>query len=347
MCGFPLRRPQPAVAQPARRADPPIAISSFSILGLQDGSIDGNMRVPLSGTSQSAHYLLEDDEPESSHRGIYTVLLVIVIVAAAGTLVWNWQQGGLTPTSQPSQTNRARSGPTSAATDAPTARNPADGEDSSANSAPAVPRQQIKIPPAAKPSPAPEPSADPSRDEIAASPAQNQDDSGARVAAVPTDAASQSPRRSLSKPSASLPRAEAPANSDEKSAADVSPSGNVVASKPLPAAAQPARAPIPSTDPQLFADGENYLYGNGVVRDCNRAQSDLRAAAGHSYPQAESLLGTMYASGHCVGRDLPMAYRWFARALHHDPSNTRIQSDLEVLWKQMTPPERQAAQRGQ
>jgi TPR repeat protein len=51
----------------------------------------------------------------------------------------------------------------------------------------------------------------------------------------------------------------------------------------------------------------------------------------------------MYATGHCVGRDLPTAYRWFAKALHGDPGNSRVQRDLEVLWKQMTPEERQLA----
>ncbi len=107
------------------------------------------------------------------------------------------------------------------------------------------------------------------------------------------------------------------------------------------------RQAAPSTDSQLFAEGENYLYGNGVAQDCARAEKNLRIAAGHSNSPAESLLGTMYASGHCVGRDLPMAYRWYARALHHDPANTRIQSDLEVLWKQMTPAERRATQPGQ
>ena len=53
----------------------------------------------------------------------------------------------------------------------------------------------------------------------------------------------------------------------------------------------------------------------------------------------------MYATGHCASRDLPTAYRWFARALHQDPGNARVQRDLEVLWKQMTPDERQIAQR--
>ena len=51
----------------------------------------------------------------------------------------------------------------------------------------------------------------------------------------------------------------------------------------------------------------------------------------------------MYATGHCVGRDLPAAYRWFARALREDPQNSRISADLQVLWRQMTPEEKQLA----
>ena len=82
-----------------------------------------------------------------------------------------------------------------------------------------------------------------------------------------------------------------------------------------------------------------YLYGNGVEQNCDLAQKNLRRAA-LSSAEAESLLGTMYASGRCVARDLPTAYRWYARALHRDPSNQRYQSDLVVLWNQMTPAER-------
>jgi len=55
----------------------------------------------------------------------------------------------------------------------------------------------------------------------------------------------------------------------------------------------------------------------------------------------------MYATGHCVDRDLPSAYRWYARALHLDRDNIRLQQNLEALWRQMSPEERQAAQRGQ
>jgi TPR repeat protein len=68
----------------------------------------------------------------------------------------------------------------------------------------------------------------------------------------------------------------------------------------------------------------------------------------HGNSKAQTVLGTMYATGHCVGRDLPSAYRWFARALHEEPQNSRISADLQVLWRQMTPQEKQlATNRGQ
>ncbi len=56
-----------------------------------------------------------------------------------------------------------------------------------------------------------------------------------------------------------------------------------------------------------------------------------RSAPEQSNPKAQTLLGAMYATGHCVNRDLPTAYRWFAKALHGDPGNSRVQRDLEVL----------------
>jgi TPR repeat protein len=89
--------------------------------------------------------------------------------------------------------------------------------------------------------------------------------------------------------------------------------------------------------------GERYLYGNGVPQNCTRAESSLRTAALHGNSKAQTVLGTMYATGHCVGRDLPTAYRWFARALHQEPQNSRISDDLQVLWRQMTPQEKQLA----
>jgi TPR repeat protein len=116
-------------------------------------------------------------------------------------------------------------------------------------------------------------------------------------------------------------------------------------SKPQPVKTKPERkAPVIDASAEaLESQGENYLYGRGVEADCGRAGKSLLAAAAHSSQKAQSVLGTMYATGHCVTRDVPAAYRWFAKALHQDPGNVRLQRDLEVLWQQMTPEEREIA----
>src|SRR5262249_5414734 len=114
--------------------------------------------------------------------------------------------------------------------------------------------------------------------------------------------------------------------------------------KPAPAA--PAAAAPTSPDADLELAGERYLYGNGLPQNCTRAEFNLRTAATHGHTKAQTVLGTMYATGHCVGRDLPTAYRWFARALHQEPNNSRISADLQVLWRQMTAQEKQLATTG-
>jgi hypothetical protein len=102
-------------------------------------------------------------------------------------------------------------------------------------------------------------------------------------------------------------------------------------------------SPVRLTGDQLEAEGEKYLYGTGVPINCNRAQKSLFAAAEQGNAKAYSVLGTIYATGHCTDRDLPLAYHWFAKALQQDPANTRLQRDLQVLWSQMSDDERQVA----
>ena len=91
------------------------------------------------------------------------------------------------------------------------------------------------------------------------------------------------------------------------------------------------------------AEGEKYLYGDGVPADCDRAQQNLLAAAERSSLKAEGTLGTMYATGHCTIRDLPLAYRWFERAQRQNPHNRIIADDMRVLWDQMSPEEKRLA----
>lgn len=118
-------------------------------------------------------------------------------------------------------------------------------------------------------------------------------------------------------------------------------------SAPAPvAASRPARPPAVTAD-DLAAEGEKYLYGNGVPENCGLARKNLLAAARRSNAKAQNILGTMYATGHCATRDLPTAYRWFGRSLRKDPGNTRIEQDLKVLWNQMTPEEQKLALRSE
>jgi hypothetical protein len=69
----------------------------------------------------------------------------------------------------------------------------------------------------------------------------------------------------------------------------------------------------------------------------------LKPAAAHSNVKAMITLGSLYSSGTCAPRDLPTAYRYFALALHEQPENPSLQTDLQNIWAKMTQPERQLA----
>ena len=103
----------------------------------------------------------------------------------------------------------------------------------------------------------------------------------------------------------------------------------------------PHRNPSPADSTTLVA--EKYLYGHGVPQDCNRALSLLRPAAADSNSKARSMLGAMYATGHCVPRDLPSSYHWFALALREEPNNVWVSRNLQSVWNQMSDSEKQLA----
>jgi cytoskeletal protein RodZ len=105
----------------------------------------------------------------------------------------------------------------------------------------------------------------------------------------------------------------------------------------------PAAAAATDAGDAAFRKGEAYLYGRGVKENCDEALKYLKAASAKSNAKARSAFGTMYATGHCVQRDLPTSYSWFARALHADPNNQVLEKDLNQVWIQMTPSERQVA----
>ncbi len=117
---------------------------------------------------------------------------------------------------------------------------------------------------------------------------------------------------------------------------------------PHETSAKASKLPAPAaaaTGDAAFRKGEAYLYGRGVRENCDEAVKYLKAASAQSNAKARSAFGTMYATGHCVPRDLPTSYLWFALALRVDPNNQILEKDLSAVWNQMTPPERQMATR--
>jgi len=126
--------------------------------------------------------------------------------------------------------------------------------------------------------------------------------------------------------------------------------GDKSAEKPRPSTASAKSQQLPEPAPAetgdaAFRKGEAFLYGRGVPENCDEAVKNLKAASAKSSAKARSAFGTMYATGHCVPRDLPTSYLWFALALRVDPNNQILEKDLSAVWNQMTPPERQMATR--
>jgi hypothetical protein len=121
-----------------------------------------------------------------------------------------------------------------------------------------------------------------------------------------------------------------------------------IATKPRPSVVSPKNVPVAlaaDTGDAEFRKGEAYLYGRGMPQNCDEAVKYLKAASAKSNAKARSTFGTMYATGHCAARDLPTSYLWFAMALRVDPNNQILEKDLNAIWNQMTPPERQMATR--
>jgi TPR repeat protein len=297
-------------------------VSGPSFLGLGNEPAD----------SRSLSYLLEDETPQ--HRG--RNLILIVLIAAVAVAAWHWRQDLrvvasrlLSSPPRAVSAQDANSSPEVAASTSEAA--PANGA-SADNKVP----QPVQAP------------AGQSSNQAATPPAQVPSAAGAASGTADSTQAPPASQSQADQPAANDSEATnqpQPGNSASSTAgAKTDDSGGVAAERPAPVR-KAAKLQTQSAVEDLEAEGEKYLYGNGVPENCTRARTNLLAAAQRSSAQAESVLGTMYATGHCATRDLPTAYRWFSRSLRKDASNTRIEQDLKVLWNQMTPEERQLALR--
>ncbi len=88
-----------------------------------------------------------------------------------------------------------------------------------------------------------------------------------------------------------------------------------------------------------------YIQGDGVPRSCEQAVVLLKTAAEKENARARNRLASMYASGTCVQRNRVEAYRWLSSALTANPNSEWAQQNRDLIWQQMTPEERAAAQK--
>jgi hypothetical protein len=318
ICGAKLLQPGPIPLPEPASAEPALVPEHVPPRGHSHGLADEPGR--------SVAYLLEA-EPRASHWGRW--LVVIVLSAGIGAGAWQWRDDlrawvaaeiSEQPPSIQTQPRSSSATPTSNSSSEPagtmlTAQPVA--EKPTTESTPGQ-AEQSQSPANAAPQLHTEPEAEPNKKPSAVQPPV-QPQPLSKPTATPTETVKQDESSSLSDASV-----------------------EEVPSKPIEVPRQKlAQAAAPGMSVHaLEVEGEKYLNGTGAPANCARAYRDLLAAAQRSSTKAESLLGAMYATGHCVTRDRPLAYHWFSKALQHEPANARLQQDVQVLWNQMTPHER-------
>jgi len=358
MCGAALAHPPAVPPAPAKEAPRATTAENGKTENVHGPSFLGLADDPKVEFS----YLYEDEQPRS-HVGV--IVLILIVLGAGGFLGWQYKNNGF-PFGHGSNATTAEEQPSAS----PSEVAPAQGQEQTTQTNKPMTGAGDVLPtqPDQNQSTKPNQTSGPSETDIPpanGAPAQN----GAAQNPPQTNAANQQPASAQSTSNAApaqpenqpaaaektAPAANKTPNKTEEAKATPPPGvaeASKVAKEPVkpraekPAPSRPAAVAPGTADADLELAGERYLYGNGVPENCARAESNLRTAAMHANTKAQTVLGTMYATGHCVGRDLPTAYRWFARALHEDPQNSRISEDLQVLWRQMTPQEKQLAMAG-
>jgi TPR repeat protein len=314
-----------------------------------------NLGAPAEQKSRNLDYLLEDDEPRRSKGLVLLVLIALGLAFGLGYL--RFRETGIPgfkastkpapppapsdtaaapssapdntaatpaapPASTPDQTPAAPPSPNAAAPSAPAAAAP-----SPATPAPAT--QAESSPPTSTPAATPPPATAPSSDSGGATAPASQ---GASAPSTPAQAYVPKPVPAPEKPA----EPEAPAPPPVAAAATPD-------APPVKPVKKPAAKPPAAKAEDSVALGEKYLYGRGVPQSCEKGLHYVKPAADQSNPKAMITMGALYATGHCLSRDLPTAYRYFALALRQDPANSALKQNTEMVWGQMTQSERQLA----
>jgi hypothetical protein len=292
----------------------------------------------LQHSSGSLDYLLDDDEEEPKGGWGKLLVVLVALLLALGFGYLRWRQGGfdwLTGNKNPAAVAPATPTPQASAGDSTST--PATSTPNATSDAPSSPA-------ATTPGQATQPAVDPSNPATGSgsgAPVATPADSAAPQTNPPTNTA-QTQASPAQAPSDSHPSDSNPSTDSAPSAAQ--PSDADSETRPSQAKATKPRQPKPTPAKPLdsVTEAERYIYGRGTRQDCDRGLRLLKPTADQN-PKAMVSLGVLYTTGTCTPRDLPTAYRWFAMALHKEPDNQALQDDLQKLWSQMTPPERQLA----
>ncbi len=325
-CGKVLPSQPPAeqqvVREPETEETGEARIAGPSFLGLGQSSAAGE---------ENVSYLLEEEPRRRPGAGLLFLLLVLLAVVAVFAYKRHYlhlpqsllrRSEAQMPATPPAASNAAE---TSTAVPA------ANPSASDAKEEPPAPMTQSDRPASAPP--LQEPAAENTQ---ANSPtAQEQ----AKRAAQPTP--QQPEKDEAAKPSAS------PADAGDDTADNEADAVPVVANKPNAARLRGAKEEQrrKQADDPLLVRGENYLYGRGVAKNCDQALVLLKSAANSGNPKAMGHLGAMYATGQCVALDRTAAYRWFTMARAADPGNPWLESNRQMVWREMTAAEQTRAAR--
>lgn len=341
----PAPTPPPEEEEPARlEAERSTEIHGPSFLG-------------LSGSSDSTAYLLED---EGGGSNAVRIVFLLILLAAAAVVWWKWEPIKTYVWTQASMhAQEAKPATANPQTDASTADSskPADttqslpqtdkpqmSTDAATGDMPATSRSQAAAPGAAGDKPADtaaasKPAGSEAKPDAAAdkgaSTGQDAGSADSKDNSAADDGKDTSAANAAPEPKTSKPKAKA---EDEEADAEA----------PAPPARKAAPPkPQPDSGADLLAKAENYLYGRGgVPKSCRQALVYFKAAADRQNPSALSHVGAMYATGECGVRvDRVQAYKWFSKAYQLQPSNSYLERNLTMLWREMSDQERQAVTR--
>ena len=312
---IPANPPRAGVTTPRAGAPRPVEpISGPSLLGLDQSNVDSSREEIFSGRAPR----FEIEERPTGGRRVLTLLLLLALGGAGWWIHKNYARVAGSLESLKPRAGMADRG-AAASPQEKAAANQAAPETTATKSSDAGQ--------AAAPAPAAATGEAASENRAPEKPTEKADSKPAETAAATAEAKPGRPQKTVE-------------------TAKVAKADRIAAMRHRSVKAALPKAPASTADDSgdaFFRKGEAYLYGRGVRQNCDQAIKYLKQASAQSHAKARSTMGTMYATGHCVPRDLPSSYGWFAKALQADPNNRILEKDLSAIWNQMTPPERQMA----